>query len=372
MSGPMEPSDYKYKDMTLDEAVAGMLNLDPNLKRRGVLSPYVAQRDEDNTYEWAVPEFIVELAKTVMLPRHVQNGGEATYQDATNAALNMTGGGLLARRPRGSLGMGGTPEGKPPRREYWGRGGSKKFSGYADHREKEWMDKTRGDYEENMLESGMVKGSRTTGKFDQPMRVPTKLLNSLPGESGEHAYRYSPYTSKMTEKRHDGLSLLDSIKQKGFQYDKEDPYGIDLPLITVDNNGQAWITEGNHRITAAHKAGLADIPVRIEYRNGSESLDNGFHPEFIEELDSLIQNRSNSIDTHPELNEVASRPFPEKPKRKEPEPEEATNYYGLDDEQIIERRQWEMDNPDAHPLDKPVRLMTSEEIDAILNDPFST
>lgn len=64
------------------------------------------------------------------------------------------------------------------------------------------------------------------------------------------------------------------------------------PFIVVDQDGQAWINEGNHRIMEAARRGVPYLYVEIRWYNGGEEVPGPFHPDELltdEEAKSMIE-----------------------------------------------------------------------------------
>jgi hypothetical protein len=88
---------------TLAEALM-QYGYDPNITDRPAVLP-----DYRPGVGFVAPEMAVGLAKALMLPGHAMKGGEYTYQDAAEAALNIggVGGGVgMGAAPAGALAMG--------------------------------------------------------------------------------------------------------------------------------------------------------------------------------------------------------------------------------------------------------------------------
>jgi hypothetical protein len=58
------------------------------------------------------------------------------------------------------------------------------------------------------------------------------------------------------------------------------------PFITVDMNGNAWVSEGNHRIKAARKLNWHYLPVEIRYYAGGEKAFGVLAPSQAKQYDS--------------------------------------------------------------------------------------
>lgn len=88
----------------------GLLDLDPNIVKRGLLLPF--GRTADNDLEFALPQLAVDFLNSAMLPGAVLQGHQATPEETTDLALNMLMFGAPAAAatvPRGALGsLGGS------------------------------------------------------------------------------------------------------------------------------------------------------------------------------------------------------------------------------------------------------------------------
>ena len=93
-----------------------------------------------------------------------------------------------------------------------------------------------------------------TGYFRSPVDVSVRVLSKLQGERDEQ--------------NHVREESLDYIRKHWDEVSKEPPY------IEVAYNGEAWVSEGNHRIMVAKEKGLESLPVEIRYFDGGQ-LSNG-------------------------------------------------------------------------------------------------
>ena len=90
---------------SLDDVVFGAFGMDPSLKRATLLPVAMNAAGER---EWAVPQAVVDMLSSAMLPGHVMKGGAWSPQDVTKMALDV---GMLAApvgaatAPAGALGM---------------------------------------------------------------------------------------------------------------------------------------------------------------------------------------------------------------------------------------------------------------------------
>ncbi|MFZ9497698.1 MAG: PLxRFG domain-containing protein [Polynucleobacter sp.] len=107
--------------------------------------------------------------------------------------------------------------------------------------------------------------STVTGYFRQPVEVPLRVLSKLQGERDEQ--------NNVRE------SSLKYIRENWEEVSKEPPY------IEVAYNGEAWVSEGNHRIMVAAEKGLESMPVEIRYFDGGQRRLGPLHPLRIPSLD---------------------------------------------------------------------------------------
>ena len=106
-----------------------------------------------------------------------------------------------------------------------------------------------------------------TGRFTAPVSVPLKALQSLPGLRGEQGkVRQGDLDWLLRRMGETGsLPTLENGKPE-------------VPYIEVDQDGKAWISEGNHRIMAAARLGWETLPVEIRYFNGGERINGALNP----------------------------------------------------------------------------------------------
>lgn len=106
---------------------------------------------------------------------------------------------------------------------------------------------------------GVPYMGKTTGSFKGDISVPMSVLEKLRGQRGEQ--------QAVREES------LDYIRKNWDEVSKEPPY------IEVAYNGEAWISEGNHRIMVAKEKGLDSLPVEIKYFDGGQKVDGPLKPE---------------------------------------------------------------------------------------------
>lgn len=107
-----------------------------------------------------------------------------------------------------------------------------------------------------------------TGYFTDTLLIPVDKLVDVPGRRSEQKNVRPSSLKWLTEKmRKTGkLPLSESGKEMA-------------PFIQVDQNGQPWVNEGNHRIMAAKELGWKSMPVEVKYFNGGEDTAiNGWSP----------------------------------------------------------------------------------------------
>lgn len=103
-----------------------------------------------------------------------------------------------------------------------------------------------------------------TGYFEgnTPIKIPVDVLKVIKGQKGEQ-----------NSVRKDDLAWLVNYMKEGYLpiMNGKEYY----PYIEVDQNGNPWINEGNHRIMAADQLDWEWMSVEIRYFNGGETIDNG-------------------------------------------------------------------------------------------------
>lgn len=105
---------------------------------------------------------------------------------------------------------------------------------------------------------------KVTGYWDggNPV-VDIAVLAALPGQRNEQE-----------RVRSESLAWLRSeMKERGLER-------IGVPYIEVAYNGDAWVSEGNHRIMVAKSLGWAQLPIHVRYFDGGERAQGGpLYPE---------------------------------------------------------------------------------------------
>jgi hypothetical protein len=106
--------------------------------------------------------------------------------------------------------------------------------------------------------------SSTTAVVKPFIRLPVSLLKRLPGMRGEQRnVRQNDLAAIMKIMRDTGKLPL---TRSGEEY---------APFVVVAYNGEAWVSEGNHRIMAADRLGWDTLPVELRYFDGGERIKSG-------------------------------------------------------------------------------------------------
>lgn len=106
--------------------------------------------------------------------------------------------------------------------------------------------------------------SSTTAVVKPNIRLPVSLLKRLPGMRGEqNNVRQKDLEAIMKIMKDTGKLPL---TRSGEEY---------APFVVVAYNGEAWVSEGNHRIMAAAKLGWDTLPVELKYFDGGERVKSG-------------------------------------------------------------------------------------------------
>jgi hypothetical protein len=112
---------------------------------------------------------------------------------------------------------------------------------------------------------GVPHMSTVTGYFDKPVEVSLRVLSRLKGERDEQ--------NNVREES------LDYIRKNWDEVSQQPPY------IEVAYNGEAWVSEGNHRIMVAAEKGLESLPVEIRYFDGGQRRNGPLSPSRIPSLE---------------------------------------------------------------------------------------
>jgi hypothetical protein len=110
-------------------------------------------------------------------------------------------------------------------------------------------------------------GSTTASVRGTPFKARVMRLASLPGAQNE----------ENNVRKKDLEWLMDYMGRTGRlpPATKLDPNEEHLPNIRVAYNGEAWVSEGNHRIMAAYRLNWQTMPIEINYFDGGERIESG-------------------------------------------------------------------------------------------------
>lgn len=129
------------------------------------------------------------------------------------------------------------------------------------------------------------------------VKIPAEKLKNIKGANAEqHAVRdHSIEWLSNNMKIEDGVIMLtkyervsseEAERRKAAGYEGnpywrrvEGEYEPMPPFIMVDQDGEAWVNEGNHRIRVALEKGAPYLAVEIRWYNGGERVDGPFSPE---------------------------------------------------------------------------------------------
>lgn len=122
-----------------------------------------------------------------------------------------------------------------------------------------------------------------TGSFNRCLRLPTALLRLIPGERGEQK-----------NVRQDSLAYI----RDHFETISQEPL-----YVEVDPYGQAWMSEGNHRVMVACNLEVPWLTVQVRYFCGAERIEGVFSPAALTALDA--QWVSCPVEISPKLQRLA-------------------------------------------------------------------
>ena len=133
---------------------------------------------------------------------------------------------------------------------------------YSDIPDMNWLKRKQDNVEMKTLKDGTeipYYQTDQTGRLNKQVRVPTNVLKNLRGINDEQ-----------NNIRKESLARIkDYMKKNG-----DAPSQKSSVDIFVDQNGQAWVLDGNHRIKAASDLGLDSLEVEVRYWNGGEFVKN--------------------------------------------------------------------------------------------------
>lgn len=106
--------------------------------------------------------------------------------------------------------------------------------------------------------------SSTTAVVKPNIRLPVSLLKRLPGMRGEQKNVRQKDLDAIIKIMKDTGKL--PLMRNGEEY---------MPFVVVAHNGEAWVSEGNHRIMAAAALGWDTLPIELRYFDGGERIKSG-------------------------------------------------------------------------------------------------
>lgn len=167
---------------------------------------------------------------------------------------------------------------------------------YKDIPNKDWLEHKRDRARlRGFGDVGSHIGSAITGGFQDNVVVPTKVLREIQGlnleqqnvrpDSLEYLKDYMS-KNKHLPKWYSGYDIYKTGYHGGVG--RNLPLGVegvreDVPFIQVDQYGQPFVNEGNHRIMTADKLGWENLPIELRYFEGGNIERGLLSPELIKE-----------------------------------------------------------------------------------------
>ena len=167
---------------------------------------------------------------------------------------------------------------------------------YRDIPNKDWLEHKRDRARlRGFGDVGSHIGSAITGGFQDNVVVPTKVLKEIQGlnleqqnvrpDSLEYLKDYMS-KNKHLPKWYSGYDIYKTGYHGGVG--RNLPLGIegvreDVPFIQVDQYGQPFVNEGNHRIMTANKLGWENLPIELRYFEGGNIESGLLNPDLIKE-----------------------------------------------------------------------------------------
>ena len=154
-------------------------------------------------------------------------------------------------------------------RAEWGKGSAARtkcgatFQSYVPPEEEgglEWLhNRVEASKEKGRNRWGVPSMGRVTGSFTEAVSVPVEVLAKIPGQRNEQ----------------------DNVRGASLDYIRANWAKVIAfpPYIEVAYNGEAWVSEGNHRIMVAVERGEKTLPVEIRYFDGGERVKGPLHPQ---------------------------------------------------------------------------------------------
>lgn len=128
--------------------------------------------------------------------------------------------------------------------------------------------KAMANYDPNNAGSGSKGiGGSVTGRYKNIILVPTSILDKLKGVNNEHTHRDNVDDVKFKR-------LLPSVQEHGM-------LPTEAVFVVINHLGEAYISEGNHRVAVAKYLGIKEVPTEIRYFNGGEDADGPLSPAVV-------------------------------------------------------------------------------------------
>lgn len=134
-----------------------------------------------------------------------------------------------------------------------------------------------------------------TAWFDDPVKVPMSVLSKLKGLRGEQ--------ENVRKDDLEGLKKLMGETGK-LPPSSTNPKKEYVPFIMVNQDGEAWVNDGNHRIMAAKALGWTELPVSVKYFSGGELADGPMSPD---KLGAVPEVDEGDSDARPVMNATVSQ-----------------------------------------------------------------
>jgi len=106
-----------------------------------------------------------------------------------------------------------------------------------------------------------------TGRFSQDVTIPLSVLTKLKGLKNEQ-----------NNVRQADLESLKKVMGETGKLPLRDGGKEYAPFVVVNHAGEAWVSEGNHRIMAAQALGWESMPIEVRYFDGGERAAGPMNP----------------------------------------------------------------------------------------------
>jgi len=157
-----------------------------------------------------------------------------------------------------------------------------------------WLQEKREyNTKEGLNEYGVpYKFGPVTANFRREVLVPVELLAKIPGMRGEQSNVRAEDLRSIKE------YMAEKNKLPPFDRSKDEQHYY--PFIQVDQDGNPYVNEGNHRIMAAKDLGYKYLPIELRYFTGGEDIDGIFSPKKILEYDRNARSQGYDLENYSE------------------------------------------------------------------------